>query len=357
MSISQSCLIKTSKPFIVAGPCSAESMQQVRETAREILANTPSVQWFRAGVWKPRTRPSDFEGMGLKALEWLSKIKSETGLNVCTEVVKPSHIELCLKYGIAGLWIGARTTTNPVLIQELACCLQSLGATNLPVFIKNPLNPDVNLWIGAMERLYNAGCKEIIAVHRGFSLMNSGKYRQSPLWQIPIELKRLLPDIFMLCDPSHIAGKREYIMEIAQMAMNLNFDGLFIETHCNPQIAQTDSNQQITPSELKLLLNRLIIPSQQNRYLESVTAIREKIDLIDYDLIELLQKRMSLSENLALIKRNENLSPYQPKRWAEVLNNRIEQGINMGLSERFVKTVFEQIHEESIKIQSNKMNQ
>ncbi|MDR1005989.1 MAG: chorismate mutase [Bacteroidales bacterium] len=353
MLIPQSDLTKALKPFIIAGPCSAESPQQLLQTAIEIKQNAACVQWFRAGVWKPRTRPSSFEGMGEQALVWLSEIKEKTGLKVCTEVVKPKHIELCLKHNIDALWIGARTSTNPILVQELANCIRDLGATNVPVMVKNPVNPDVNLWIGAMERLFNVGCEDIVAVHRGFSLMNSGKYRQSPLWSVPIELKRVMPSLSILCDPSHIAGKRDYIFEISQMAMNLSYDGLMIETHYDPETAQTDSRQQITPQQLAVLLNRLTVPSKENKTMSSVTAIREQIDRIDSEIIELLQRRMKHSEDLALIKRAENMSLYQPNRWKQLLEQHLAEAEQKGLSADFVKIIFEQIHEESIKVQSH----
>ncbi|MDR1847547.1 MAG: bifunctional 3-deoxy-7-phosphoheptulonate synthase/chorismate mutase type II [Bacteroidales bacterium] len=344
--------IKREKPLVIAGPCSAESYEQVLQTAESIAVSSPSVHWFRAGVWKSRTRPSQFEGIGSEALKWLSQIKALTGLKVCTEVIKPEHIELCLKHGIDGLWIGARTSTNPFMIEELAKCLQHLKVTKLPLFVKNPLNPDVNLWIGAMERFYNVGCEDITAVHRGFSLVDNGKYRQKPLWQVPIELKRLLPDVSVLCDPSHIAGERQYVYEISQMAMDLSLDGLMIEVHHNPEAAKTDSNQQITPDELKSLLEHLNIPNSENRSLSDITAIRERIDFIDDDIMDFLQKRMAQSEALARIKHQENMSLFQPDRWQEVLNDRLLKAKQKGLSQNFIKIIFEQIHEESIKVQS-----
>ncbi|MDR0789694.1 MAG: chorismate mutase [Bacteroidales bacterium] len=357
MNIPKSRLINSKKPFVVAGPCSAESEKQVFETAQSIADLSPCVRWFRAGVWKPRTRPDCFEGMGRQALAWLSQVKEKTGLNVCTEVINPQHIELCLQHKIDGLWIGARTSTNPFLIEELALCLRNLGATNLPIFVKNPLNPDVNLWIGAMERFYNAGCENIIAVHRGFSLADNGKYRQNPLWRVPIELKRLLPELSVLCDPSHIAGKRSFVSEISQMAMNLRLDGLFIETHCNPYMAKTDSEQQIKPTELRDLLVKLSIPDDEMRSLASITSIREKIDAIDDELIELLQRRMQHCGDLAKIKQVENLSLFQPNRWSEVLDSRLSAAKQRGLSQNFIKIIFEQIHEESIKIQGEQIDE
>ncbi|MDR1725845.1 MAG: chorismate mutase [Bacteroidales bacterium] len=354
MQINKLDSIKDNKPFIIAGPCSAESRFQVIETAKEIVKESENiVKWFRAGVWKPRTRPSDFEGAGKKALQWLAEVKQITGLSVCTEVIKPNHIEKCLESRMDGLWIGARTTANPYLVQELANTLHTLSATNIPIFVKNPLNPDLNLWIGAMERFYNAGCTNIIAVHRGFCLTDNGKYRNTPLWQIPIELKRLFPDLFLICDPSHIAGKNEYVQEISQMAMNLSFDGLMIEVHNCPASAKTDSKQQLNPSQLKKLLTELYVPNDGKKLLATITSIREKIDCIDTEIISLLQQRMQYSEELAKIKWKENMSLYQPQRWKELLQKIIEQAKQKGLSEDFIKSLFEQIHEESINVQNN----
>lgn len=332
--------------LLVAGPCAAESLEQLRAVAFSL--KDISVDWFRAGIWKPRTRPSSFEGVGEKGLEWLAEIRKEFGLKVCTEVASPYHVEQCLAYGLDALWIGARTTTNPFSVQDIA---DALHGVDIPLFVKNPLNPDLKLWIGAVERL-SASCSDIHAVHRGFSLVDNGIYRQTPLWQLPVELKRLMPDLKILCDPSHIAGRRELVFPVAQKAMRLGFDGLMIEVHDNPDSAMTDSMQQLDINGFKRLLEELeISDTDEDRDDVSLEELRGRIDEIDLQLLSLLGKRMGLSEKVAAIKRDNNMSIFRLKRWEVLLNDRMERGERLKLNREFVKDLFELIHEQSMEVQ------
>lgn len=332
--------------LLVVGPCAAESQEQLRAVASSL--RDVSADWFRAGVWKPRTRPSSFEGVGEKGLEWLAEIRKEFGLRVCTEVASPYHVEQCLAHGLDALWIGARTTTNPFSVQDIA---DALRGVDIPLFVKNPLNPDLKLWIGAIERL-SASCSEVHAVHRGFSLVDNGIYRQTPLWQLPVELKRLMPGLKILCDPSHIAGRRDLVFPLAQKAMRLGFDGLMIEVHDNPDAARTDAMQQLDISSFKRLLKDLEVSNtDEDKDDLSLEELRGRIDDIDLQLLSLLGKRMELSEKVAEIKRENNMSIFRLKRWDVLLTDRMERAERLKLNREFVKDLFELIHEQSMEVQ------
>jgi len=333
---------------LIAGPCSAETKQQVLSIAQEI-STIPEVKWFRAGIWKPRTRPNQFEGIGTKGLHWLAEVKRTTSLKTITEVATPYHIEKCLEYGIDGIWIGARTTTNPFSVQELA---ESLKGVKIPIFIKNPLNPDIKLWMGAIERIISSGNNDICAIHRGFSFADNGIYRQTPYWKMPIELKRLMPELSIICDPSHIAGNRMLIKEISQTALNIGLNGLMIEVHNNPKEALTDNLQQITPLALKKLLKELNIPINNLEDINPIFTLREEIDSLDYQLINILKQRMNLSVEVAKIKKKQNIPILQVKRFEEMIQKRIKNARKNNLSDEFIKEIFESIHEESIRIQN-----
>ncbi len=333
--------------ILIAGPCAAESKEQLHYIAEGISRFRPN--YFRAGVWKPRTRPSVFEGMGSVALEWLQEIKQKYSLKVCTEVANPNHVEQCLRAGIDALWIGARTSTNPFSVQDIA---DSLKGEQIPVFVKNPLNPDLKLWIGAIERLKQSGIENVYAVHRGFSLTDNGLYRQTPLWQIPIELKRIFPEIKIISDSSHIAGKRELVASLSQTAMNLGLDGLMLEVHHKPEIAKTDAEQQLSLQDFADLMKNLNVTNTDENYLpETIEVLRNKIDNIDEKLIELLNERMQVSSQIAKVKKQSNISVLQVNRWSQLLSNRMEISNSKGISENFTKEIFELIHKESVRIQ------
>lgn len=333
---------------LIAGPCSAESKEQILSTAKEI-STIAGINWFRAGIWKPRTRPNHFEGVGVKGLRWLSEVKKQTPLKVMTEVGTPAHIEKCLEHSIDGLWIGARTTTNPFYVQELA---ESLKGVNIPIFIKNPLNPDIKLWVGAIERIKSCCNGKIFAIHRGFSFADNGIYRQTPYWKIPIELKRIFPDISIICDPSHIAGLSCLVKDISQTAINIGLNGLMIEVHNNPNIALTDKKQQITPSELKQLLEELIIPNNSIEKINSIKTLRAEIDSLDFELLDILKQRMNLAIEVAKRKKEKNIPILQIKRLNEMIQKRLENAKGSELDEEFIKDIFESIHQESIRIQN-----
>ncbi len=346
--------IKNSKrPFIIAGPCSAETEKQVSETAKQIASYGISV--FRAGIWKPRTRPGNFEGVGSKGLEWLKKVKQETGMQVTTEVANTKHVYEALKAGIDILWIGARTSANPFAVQEIA---DSVKGMNIPVMIKNPVNADIDLWIGAIERFKKAGISNITAIHRGFSAYTKSIYRNEPMWRIPIELRRRMKDIPIICDPSHISGKRDLLQSISQKAMDLNYEGLMIETHINPDIALSDAKQQITPENLKKLTDNLIIrhrkPIDANtpENIETLEELRTAIDEYDNIIFDYLSKRMDVAKNIGKVKKNSNITILQPDRWNEIMKNAVKKGNELGLSSKFVNTFFEAIHQESIQQQN-----
>lgn len=338
------------KPFIIAGPCSAESFEQLSETAKS-LSQLP-VDLFRAGVWKPRTRPGSFEGRGLEALKWLQDIKKQYGLSIAIEVAEPQHIELALQYDIDVLWIGARTTVNPFQVQRLADALMGVA---IPVMIKNPVNPDVDLWQGAIERIEGAGIKDIAAIHRGFSGYDTAsKYRNQPNWPIPIELKRRNPGLPIITDPSHIGGKRELIAPLAQKAMDMGFEGLMIEAHPDPAHAMTDANQQITPAALAEILQNLNVRVQHPADVNMSTSLeylRQIMDTLDAEIIDLLARRMELSEKMGIVKRDSNITTYQPDRWRDIIETRSERAVQLNLSKAFVISLYQLIHDESIRKQ------
>ncbi|VBB46724.1 Chorismate mutase [uncultured Paludibacter sp.] len=337
--------IDPKRPLIIAGPCSAETEEQVLNTAKDIAKQ--GIKIFRAGVWKPRTKPGGFEGVGTPALAWLKRVKDEYGMYIATEVATAKHVREALANNVDIIWIGARTSANPFSVQEIA---DALEGTNIPVLIKNPVNPDVDLWIGAIERIYNAGVRKIGAIHRGFSSFDKKIYRNLPQWHIPIELHRQIPNIPIICDPSHIGGKRELIAPLSQQAMDLNFDGLIIETHCNPEKAWSDASQQITPDVLELVLESIVIRDVKQST-ESLTQLRKQIDELDNDLLELLAKRMRVSQEIGKYKKEHNMPILQAKRYEEILESRINQAVKMGMGDEFMKTVLIAIHEESVRQQ------
>ncbi|MCB0804594.1 MAG: bifunctional 3-deoxy-7-phosphoheptulonate synthase/chorismate mutase type II [Bacteroidales bacterium] len=338
-------------PLVVSGPCSAETHDQVLATAHA-LAKIPAVRIFRAGIWKPRTRPGSFEGVGENGLVWLRDVKAETGLMTAVEVANPGHIEVALKNEVDILWVGARTVVNPFSVQELASAVSGAG---VPVMIKNPVNPDLGLWIGAIERFSLAGIKKIIAVHRGFYFFDRSPYRNAPMWEIPIELKRRIPGLPVICDPSHICGEREKLFEVSQKALDLEMDGLMIESHINPDQALTDKFQQIKPEELDRLLARLVIRKEHgNKEFESkLEELRAEIDKIDAELIHILSKRMELVDEIGHYKRDHNITILQLKRWTDLVKNRLERGIQSDLSEAFLKKLLDIVHSESIRRQTD----
>ncbi len=338
------------RPLVIAGPCSAETEEQVMETARQLHGF--GIRIFRAGIWKPRTKPGSFEGVGTEGLLWLKRVKEELGMYVATEVANTRHVHDALAAGVDILWIGARTTANPFAVQEIA---DALEGTDIPVLIKNPVNPDLDLWIGALERIYNAGVRKIAAIHRGFSSYDEKIYRNLPFWHIPIELRRLMPEVPILCDPSHIGGKRELVGPISQQAMDLNFDGLIVETHPNPDKAWSDTKQQVTPEMLNSILNALVI-RDTHQTTESLTALRRQIDECDNHLLELLARRMRISEEIGQYKKEHNMAILQEQRYDEIIQNRIAQAEQMGMKGDFIKTVLVAIHEESVRHQMEIMN-
>lgn len=341
--------IDPKRPLVIAGPCSAETEEQVMETAAQLAKQ--GIKIFRAGVWKPRTKPGGFEGVGKAALPWLKRVKQEYGMYTAVEVANANHVYEAIKAGIDMLWIGARTSANPFSVQEIA---DALEGTDIPMLIKNPVNPDVDLWIGAIERIYNAGIRRIGAIHRGFSSFDKKLYRNLPQWHLPIELHRQLPTLPILCDPSHIGGKRELIAPLSQQAMDLNFDGLIVETHCNPDKAWSDAAQQITPEVLELVLDSIVIRDVKQST-ENLTQLRKQIDILDDDLLELLAKRMRVSKEIGLYKKEHNMPILQAKRYEEILEKRIKEAVKMDMSDEFMKTVLIAIHEESVRQQMKVM--
>ena len=339
------------KLTVIAGPCSAETEEQVIETARQLAYKGCHI--FRAGVWKPRTKPGGFEGNGEAALPWLKRVKEETGMLTSTEVATPEHVELALKYDIDILWVGARTSANPFAMQAIA---DSLQGVDIPVLVENPVNPDLELWIGAMERINQAGVKRIAAIHRGFSSYDKKIYRNLPMWQIPIELRRRIPELPIFCDPSHIGGRRELIAPLCQQAMDLGFDGLIIECHCDPDKAWSDAKQQITPDILDYILGLLVI-RDQSVTTEGISALRKQIDDLDNQLMELLSKRMRVCREIGHYKKEHNMTVLQTSRYNEILNKRGAQGSLCGMDPNFIKTIFEAVHEESVRQQIEIINQ
>ncbi len=338
------------RPFVIAGPCSAESEEQVMSTARQLADK--GCHMFRAGVWKPRTKPGGFEGHGEKALPWLAQVKKETGMLVATEVATPEHVELCLKYGVDILWIGARTTANPFAVQALA---DSLKGVDVPVLVKNPVNPDLELWIGALERINRAGVERLGVIHRGFSSYDKKIYRNLPMWQIPIELHRRYPSLPMVCDPSHIGGRRDLIAPLCQQAMDLGFDGLIVESHCTPDEAWSDAAQQVTPDVLDYILSLLVVRDEVMTT-EGINQLRHQIDDIDNQLIEILAKRMRICREIGQYKKEHNMTVLQAQRYDEILNKRGVQCSMCGMSSDFAVHIFKNIHEESVRQQIEIMN-
>lgn len=338
------------RPLVFAGPCSAETEEQVLTTAKQLAAYGCSV--YRAGVWKPRTKPGGFEGNGEKALPWLQRVKQDTGMSVATEVATPEHVDLALEYGVDILWIGARTSANPFAMQALA---EALRGVDIPVLVKNPVNPDLELWIGGMERLNQAGIKRLAAIHRGFSCYEKKIYRNAPMWQIPIELRRRVPKLPIICDPSHIGGRRNLVAPLCQQAMDLGFDGLIVETHCSPDEAWSDAAQQVTPNELYKILSQLVIRNEPLN-MEGIHGLREQIDALDNNLIEILANRMSVCRKIGDYKKEHNMTILQTSRYNEILDKRAVQGTLCGMDSDFVKHVFELIHEESVRQQMEIIN-
>jgi chorismate mutase len=344
------CLNFNTTPWVIAGPCSAESEQQMISTAQK-LEKSPFIKVFRAGIWKPRTRPNHFEGIGSIGLEWLKKVKAETSLLTTTEVANPNHVELCLKSGVDILWVGARTTVNPFLVQEIADVLKGV---DIPVLVKNPVSAEIGLWVGAIERLYNAGIRKIAAIHRGFYTYDEMQYRNSPRWEIPIELKRLFPDLPLICDPSHISGDRALIEQVSQMAMDFGIKGLMIESHIDPDHALSDAQQQVTPDALIEMLDRLKIRDAEpaDRELKAKIAhLRASISHADTKIIQALAERMKYVEEIGLLKHEHNIPVLQLDRWESLLTDHIAKAQKMGLDSDFIKSVFELIHAQSVEKQ------
>lgn len=342
--------IEPKRPIIIAGPCSAETEEQVMQTATE-LANR-GIRIFRAGIWKPRTKPGGFEGVGEPGLAWLQRVKQETGMYVTTEVATAKHVEAALNVGMDMLWIGARTCANPFAMQEIA---DALAGVDIPVLVKNPVNPDLELWIGGMERLNNAGVKRMAAIHRGFSSYDKKIYRNLPQWHIPIELRRRIPNLPIFCDPSHIGGKRELIASLSQQAMDLGFDGLIVESHCNPDCAWSDAAQQVTPDVLAYILNLLVI-RKEKQSTENLNELRTQIDECDNNIIEILAKRMRICREIGTFKKEHAMTILQTGRYNEILEKRGAQGELCGMSADFMRTIFEAIHGESVRQQMEIIN-
>ena len=338
------------RPIVIAGPCSAETEEQVMTTATQL--SQKGCHMFRAGVWKPRTKPGGFEGNGEKALPWMKRVKDETGMLVATEVATPKHVELALKYDVDILWVRARTIANPFAMPELA---DSLVGVDVPVFVKNPVNPDLELWIGAMERINRAGVKRMAAIHRGFSSYDKQIYRNLPMWQIPIELHRRIPNLPIICDPSHIGGRRELIAPLCQQAMDLGFEGLIVESHCQPDDAWSDAKQQVTPDVLDYILSLLVV-RDDTVTTEGIQALRKQIDEFDNELMNLLAKRMRVCREIGQYKKEHNMTVLQASRYNEILEKRGAQGSLCGLSADSVARIFEEIHEESVRQQLEIIN-
>ena len=339
------------RPIVIAGPCSAETEEQVMSTAR-MLANK-GCHIFRAGVWKPRTKPGGFEGNGEKALPWLKEVKEETGMMISTEVATPDHVELAMRYDMDVLWVGARTSANPFAMQALADSMQGL---QIPVLVKNPVNPDLELWIGGLQRLNQAGIKRLGVIHRGFSSYDKKIYRNLPMWQIPIELRRRIPGLPIICDPSHIGGRRDLIAPLCQQAMDLGFDGLIVESHCNPKEAWSDAKQQVTPDILDYILSLLVI-RDDTFTTEDIRSLRAQIDELDNSLMELLAKRFRLCREIGTFKKEHNMTILQTRRYNEILEKRGTQAGLCGMNPKFAAHIFELIHEESVRQQLAIVNQ
>ncbi|MCX5646109.1 MAG: chorismate mutase [Phycisphaerae bacterium] len=337
-------------PWVIAGPCSAESAEQVLATARGLVAS-PHVKAFRAGIWKPRTRPNSFEGIGEIGLEWLAQVKAETGLPTATEVANTEHVELCLKHGVDILWVGARTTVSPFAVQEIA---EAVKGVDIPVLVKNPINAELGLWLGAIERLYAVGVRKLAAIHRGFSTYVEMQFRNDPKWQIPIELKRLLPELPLICDPSHISGQRQLIEPVSQMALDLGIQGLMIESHIDPDHALSDAQQQVTPETLCHMLDRLRVRDTaitDRDVKQKISRLRAEITHIDAKIIQDLAERMRWAEEIGRLKQQHNIPILQLERWENLLGSHLAKGKELGLDEDFIKALFELIHAQAVKRQ------
>jgi len=347
--------MKVDRPVIISGPCSAETEEQMVATAKQIAA-TGKVHALRAGIWKPRTRPGQYEGAGEEGLKWLIRAKQETGLPITTEVANAAHVEACLKAGVDILWIGARTTVNPFSVQEVA---DALKGVDIPVMVKNPINPDVELWLGAFERLNKAGITKMAAIHRGFSSFEKGPFRNAPMWDLAIELKTRVPELDMICDPSHIAGNRDLIAFISQKALDLDMAGLMIESHINPDAAWSDAKQQVTPAALGKIISELVVRTQNTdnkTFKDTLSILREQIDQLDDEIMSKLSARMKISEKIGQYKKENNVTILQVNRWEEIVQTRIALCKAMGLNEEFTNDLLKLIHHESIQVQTKVMN-
>lgn len=338
------------RPMCIAGPCSAESEEQVMETARGLAAF--GIHVFRAGIWKPRTHPGSFEGVGTPGLKWLRRVKQELGMKVCTEVASEKHVLECIKYGVDVIWIGARTSANPFLMQEIA---DALEGTDIPVLVKNPVNPDIDLWVGALERLNRAGIRKLGVIHRGFSTSEPIPYRNDPGWRLAIEMRTRYPQMAFFADPSHMAGDRKYLQELSQRAMDLGLDGLMVESHCNPACALSDAKQQLTPDGLQTLLESLIIrdnTSENEAYKDGIEALRTRIDVIDDNLLKLLRERMDVSRSIGQYKKEHNVAILQAGRWEQLLTDMVQRAAAEGISEPAIRAIMTAIHDESVRVQN-----
>lgn len=348
-------LPKIDNPLLISGPCSLESEKQALDTAR-LLAKDKRVFIYRGGVWKPRTRPGSFEGVGSKGLKWLQMVREETGLPIGTEVANAHHTEEAINAGLDVIWIGARSTASPFVVQEIADVIKG---SNIVVMVKNPVNPDVQLWVGAIERIYQAGIKNIVAIHRGFTPFKDTIYRNYPNWTTVIELRRLMPNLPIICDPSHIAGKREYLFEIAQKAFDMGMEGLMLESHIDPSCALSDAAQQLTPADLGKLLDKLVIrhATANNPEFESrLDLLRNRIDAIDSELLEMLSSRVEIVKQIGKYKKENNVTALQINRWSQLMENRVNIGKKLDLNETFVKILFQLIHEDSVRMQTDIMD-
>ena len=347
--------LKAERPIIISGPCSAETEEQMVATAKQVAA-TGKVHALRAGIWKPRTRPGQYEGAGEEGLKWLMQAKKETGLPVTTEVANAAHVEACLKAGVDILWIGARTTVNPFSVQEVA---DSLKGVDIPVMIKNPINPDIELWLGAFERLNKAGITKMAAIHRGFSSFEKGPFRNAPMWDLAIELKTRVPELDMLCDPSHIAGNRDLISFVSQKALDLDMAGLMIESHINPDAAWSDAKQQVTPLVLGKIISELVVrtvSTDNKAFKDTLSLLREQIDQLDDEIMSKMASRMKISEKIGQYKKENNVTILQVNRWEEIIKTRVSLGKAMGMEEGFTRDLLRLIHHESIQVQEKIMN-
>lgn len=342
------------RPLVIAGPCSAETEEQMLSIAKDVVQQE-DVRVFRAGIWKPRTRPGTFEGVGEEGLPWLQKVKEETGLLTSCEVATAAHAELALKYNVDILWIGARTSANPFAVQEIA---DALKGTKIPVLVKNPINADLALWMGAIERIATAGITKLGAIHRGFSVHEQTQYRNRPLWKIPIELKRRLPGLPIICDPSHIAGRRDLIQKVSQKAMDVDFEGLMIETHCNPDEAWSDAKQQVTPNRLNEILSDISVRteySHDRNFEHELDELREKIDRVDSEVLEALQERMKIVDAIGKAKINANITALQVHRMDALMKKRMQIAEALGLNPEYIKEIYNVIHDHSVKVQTEMM--